>query len=525
MTINNQTYEANLFGEGMVDRNERFSKIKINHIPMMITDKGKLLCIPQTKEMSHVGFTAMTSRGKGMGGLNFLCWEHWLSKRPCIILNDFQSETHENSLACRNNIFNNNRKIINSYPIGLPIVYVYPSYSELQINPTQSLFPKITMTLPAKLIIRNIEYFYKLERAGKYITANREKFEECGDVASIIRLLDEIIPTTGREKAMEGMKIKIRTIFENIFNEKLTGSSTPERPDKLTIKKHGKVIYSFKESSEDEEDYIHGMTLQALMAAGFIPSIQTSEIRGKPWFSAYMAIILESIYKSKSRDDFFKDRDITLYAPEIDKMSQSAENSDKGVKTKEKISLMGTNGRSWRIRIVWDAQNYSKVPEPLTSNTRTLFIGRKANAEEVHELKRDWNISKELESAILSLESSPEKGLFEFVAVTADKFALYDLKNGSLTWTSDPQKGILLPPLCQTKQPGRPLTEVLSQAVNAVTEKLALGNIRQFKPKSEAWKNARRKSMLENNPMKNPETVTKRINTLKANVLEPANLQ
>jgi len=443
-----QVLKARIFGDGMIDRDSRFSKIKINHIPIMITDSGKILCIPQSKEMTHIGLSAMTGKGKGIGGTSLLSMEFWHSKRMCMILNDFQNETHENSLPCLNKTFNQNLRAINTSPISLPAVYVYPSCRDLVIDDTQSLFPHLVMSLPTELVIRNIEYFYELGKAAKYITGYKERFESCGDVEQIKEILEEILPSDGGNRnSFEEMKFKILTIFKNVFDEKLTNSSTPESPDRLSIICKGEEVYS-------------GPTILALIAAGLVPSIQTSEIRGKPWFSPYMSFIVEAIYMAMQKEEFFKDKNLTMYVPEIDKMWKG-ENADGGSKIKEKLSLIGTNGRRAGIRMIWDAQDYDAVPDAIRSNTKTLLVGRKANAEEVRGIKKDFNISKEFEGIILSLESSPEKGRFEFVALTADRFALYDLKDGALTFSSEPQRGTLITPLCQSKQPGRPLASVI----------------------------------------------------------------
>ncbi|MEK6878434.1 MAG: hypothetical protein AABY22_02440 [Nanoarchaeota archaeon] len=437
--------KCRLFGDGMMNRKDRYSEIQINHIPIMITDSGKILCIPQNKETQHIGITGQTGKGKGILNNSLLGMEHYMNKTHCLILNDFQSETHENSLPSMNNIFNENLKVINVKPQGLPIVYVYPSNRSLKINDTELRFPHIKMSLPTESIIRNIEHYYKLDKSAKYVTAYIDKFLECKDLEQIREVLDEILPDKGenKNKVAAEMKFKILASFKNIFDERLCNSVAPEAPAFLNVLNNG-IKYS-------------NMTIQALMFCDFIPSIQTSEIRNKRWFSAYMSYIVENIYRDKYEDEsFLKNNKISMYVPELDKMWKN----DNGELIKTALGLTGTNGRRAGIGLRWDAQDYDSIPDSIRSNTKYLFVLRKANADEVRGIAKDFGVDKNIVEAILHLNTDASKGLFECVALTTDKFILYS-ENGSTTYTSAPQKGRLITPMAQHCKPGYPLSCLL----------------------------------------------------------------
>ena len=143
---------------------------------------------------------------------------------------------------------------------------------------------------------------------------------------------------------------------------------------------------------------------------------------------------------------------------EIDKMWKG----ENGNLIKKSLSLIGTNGRRAGIGLRWDAQDYDSVPDAIRANTRHLFVLRKSDAEEVRGIKSDFNVSKEVAEWILSLVTEPEKGKFECVALTTDKFVLYNLRDGSMGTSSEPQKGRLLTPLAQHKQPGKNLKNLLN---------------------------------------------------------------
>ncbi len=442
----NQMLKSDLFGDGMLNQEDRYSEIKLKHIPLMITDNGKILCLPDNKETTHIGWTAMTGKGKGIGGNTLLGFEHWMKKKMCLVLNDFQQETFEYSLPCMNPTFNENLKAVGVEPMAYPMIYLYPSNKDLILGETEKLFPHLKMSLPTRVIIKGIENYYSLDKSAKYVTGYIDRFVGCKDLEQIEEVLSEILLENFPDqqgKKYEEMKFKIKIVFKNIFDEKITDSASPDAPAFLTIKRGGMEYYNF--------------TVQALLAAGLIPSIQTSEIRSKRWFSAYMSWIVESIYEDKYKDNYLKNKDLSMYVPEIDKMWKG----EGGNLIKKALGLIGTNGRRAGIGLRWDAQDYDAVPDSIRSNTKYLFVLRKSNSQEVAGIKKDFNVDKEVQEWILGLETEPEKGIFECVALTTDRFVLYNLRDGSTTTTSMPQRGRLLTPLAHHKVPGIKISDVI----------------------------------------------------------------
>ena len=444
--------QAELFGSTMFNFEDKYSKININAVPVMITDSNRILCIPTEKELFHIGVTGATGKGKGIVGNNILGWEYWLTKRSCMILNDFQRETFEQSLPCLDKKFQENLKTINAKPTPLPIVYVYPSNKHLEMDEVEILFPHIKMSLPTRSLIQDIEKYYQLGKSGKYFTANIDKFVECRDLEEIDDALKEIIEENVEEyknrKALENMMFKIRTVFKNIFDEMITDNSSPEAPAFINVK-------------NDKGEVYNNLVIQALLFARVIPSIQTSNIRSKTWFSAYMSFIVESIYEDKYRDVFMKDSIVAMYVPEIDKMWKEKE----GKIIKNSLGLIGTNGRRVGIGLRWDAQDYDSVPDSIRSNTPYLFVLRKSDSKEVVGITKDFNMSTEVRDQILSLESNPQKGLFECVALTTSGrgFALYDQRTGRVTYSNSPQKGRLITPMAQHRTLGVLLKDLIQK--------------------------------------------------------------
>ena len=112
--LQNQILKSQIFGEGMLTREDRYSKTTIKHIPIMVAKDERIICLPEYNEMFHIGFTGMTGKGKGIGGNTLLGFEYWIKKREraCMILNDFQRETFEYSFPCLNRKFQDNLRVI-----------------------------------------------------------------------------------------------------------------------------------------------------------------------------------------------------------------------------------------------------------------------------------------------------------------------------------------------------------------------------------------------------------------------------
>lgn len=433
---------------------------------------GKVYCVEVpthllvVRKNNKIAICGNSSKGKGICGNYLLGMFYWYLKMPCLIVNDFQQETFENSLPCFNPVFINNLKLLNLNPMPLPIVYVYPSCRNLQengIKDVEQLFPHIKMCLPTEVVIRNIENFYKLDKSAKYVTGYIEKFLKCKNLEDIDSTVDEILEENfpqedGKRggKKFEEMKFKIRTIFKNIFDEQISDTMAP--PDAysyLNIKRNGLSDFY------NTDGFYNNLTIQSLMALNLIPSIQTGDIQNERWFSAYMTFIIKSIYEDKFKNNYFQNRLLIMYCPEIDKLWDKASGMDKGGLIKGIMSKVGTNGRRAGIILVWDTQLYNQVPEKIRTNTPFLFVLRKGNDDEVKEIKKDYGCNKDVVEWMLHLNTEPEKGLFECVAFTTRRFILYNPRDGTFSETSEPQRGRLITPLSQHKRPGYPIENVI----------------------------------------------------------------
>ncbi len=431
--VTNNELMVRAFGMGMVNPQTRFKKLIVKDIPLMVTQDEQLLCIPNTPEAKHIGITGMTGTCKSLLLNALLSWDYWLMERSCINLNDFQKESFEQSLPTDS--FLPILKKINMEPCPTPMIYVFPSTETLQVEKKDRRFPLIKMTLPIEEVIKNIEYYYKLDKSKVYLGNLMEELVECNSIGEIRAVIEGNIP---EKHAM--MRYKLMNIFESLFNNNMLNVSVPEAP-------------AFLEYENKYKGRYYNFTIQTLMRAGLVPSIQTSDLRNQEYFSAYMSFLVSSIYKDQFNDPYFKNKTISLFVDEIDKLWLGYN----GEIIKKSLKLIGTNGRAARIGLRWSTQHYSQIPDHIRGNTKYLFVSRKSHAKEVNEIRRDFNIPKSMDKDILNLKIDAKKGVFEIVALTTERFILYDIMTGKKTYSSGAQKGYLIPPIAMHHRPDNPI--------------------------------------------------------------------
>jgi len=364
---------------------------------------------------------------------SLLSWDYWHIGRKCINLNDFQKETFEWGLPTESFIEILNK--INTSPCPTPLVYVFPSTRTLQLEDKDKRFPLLKITLPIEEVIKNVENYYSLDKSKVYLGNLMDKLIDCNSIGEIRSIFDEDIP-----KKHIFMKYKLMNIFESLFNNNMLNVSVPEAP-------------AFLEYSDKSGRRYYNLSIQTLLRAGFVPSIQTSDLRNQEYFSAYMSFIVESIYRNQYEDSYFKNQTLSLFVDEIDKLWPG----HNGNLVKTSLNLIGTNGRSARIGLRWSTQHYEQVPDQIRGNTKYLFVSRKSDAKEVNEIRRDFDIPKSLDKDILNLKIDRERGIFEMIALTTEKFVLYDLATGKISYSSEAHKGYLIPSPARHHRPNVPI--------------------------------------------------------------------
>lgn len=437
--ITGNEIKTRVLGAGFMNPNTRYQKKLVDDIPLMISG-NYLVCIPKTDEVRHVGIIGMTGSCKSLFVNAQLSYRYWLQNRACAYINDFQRETFEWNLECKNEEFIKVFSLIGLNPCPTPLVFVFPSTKTLVIDSKEEKFPTIKMTIPVDYAIKNIEQFHNLDRSKLYLGNIKEELIQCTSMQEIKEVLEETFPDkdeSGNKTSMRGMRFKMLNVFDDLFKNKMLNVSSPESP-------------AYLEYRRGDEKYIN-TTIQTIMRAGLVPSIQTSDLCNQDFFSPYMAFIVNTIYENQYYDNYFKKVTVNLFIDEIAKLWG---NKDNGNIIRSVIGLIGTNGRMARIELIWATQHYDQIPRvQIRSNTKYLIVARQPDSKAVLEIKKDFAIPKELADEMVNLKSEPDKGLFEVIFLCNEKYVLYDLTNGNKTESREPRKGFLVPPVASHRTP------------------------------------------------------------------------
>lgn len=411
---------------GYIDTDKKWKNITIESIPIMITEDNQLLCIPNSKEAKTIGVLGKTGSCKSLLLNSLLFWEHFLLKRSCVNLNDFQSQTQFQSFKSKS--FKHMRAKINAQPYPLPIVYLYPSSQNLQVLKKDKKFPHLTIALPIKELISNIKYYYKLDRSAVYLENLEEELLKCDTFEELINVIEENIP----EKQNKAMRFKLISILKALDNSKISDVSNIDSHAYLRLK-------------NNEIEGYNNLALISILRAGLIPSLQTSTLWTENHFAPYMAFLINSIYSNQDGNDlYFRNKMVPLY---IDEIHRLWENQEGGDLIKKSLNQVSTNGRAYRLPLRYSSQHYNKLTTQIKANTKYLFISKINDDSEIRSIAKDFDIPKLMRKEIPKLIVEPNREIFELIAATSENkgFLLIDLENGKHTFTSEPQKGRLIP--------------------------------------------------------------------------------
>jgi len=427
--------------EVWLDKEDKEVKVNIEGIPIMISDKGEIICLPDLRDCPVIQVTGQRGSGKTTLLHNILDRMHKKysgyspqqsrqSQKMFCWLNDRQGDTltyyKPNYIHSPDN-YPRELNILNEKPRPLPMVYLYPNTRTLIYEKEIDNFK---MSIPYKEILENSEDYYKLEKSGFYLKnmikdlINLKSFNEIFAYFEALKEEKEESKSTKKESKeyISNMLYKLSTFFSYIIREKIIDINEDESIAELEI------------------DGIKLNPIIAFASAGAIPSVLTSDLMNKKYFHSLMRYYIEQIFSAQEK--YFKDREIWVFIDELQELC-SDEN------TKESLNRLVSQGRPQRIATVASTINYTKIPDPIRVNAQYLFTFRHNDKREVNEIIGNWNLKESDKVKIMGLKKH------QIMAVTSEYFIVY--KNGK-KFTSEElgyEKifGKSLPPLSKHKAP------------------------------------------------------------------------
>ncbi len=398
-------------------------KIKIDDLPILITNDGTVVCIKKRDEVSSICIVGESGRGKSLL-LHQLCeglYYHWGDN--VAIMNDYGSETLSWSEPQNNVDFIKESFKVNILPTSLPMVYLFPNTNTLDLDEEILKYKNyVRVTLPIKEVLNNLSYYFKsivpefeLGQSTIYAQELKDSFLECETTEDIFEVIDNGILD---DRSLRGVKQKIRTAFKSIFEEEILNITNPDAPSFLKM-----------------EGFLNN-PVSTILYSQAIPSLMTGDLAQKKYRSAVISYYVNSIFKNQQLPEFI-DKKTYLVFDELTTICSTEDRTENPCKAS--IINVVARGRINRLGIIYATQFYNKIPHEIKSAKMSYcVIFRQTTKAIARDVCKDFNLPDD------SVERLQRLNSFECIAVTNEEFVCY---KGDKKWqTREAYRGRLIPP-------------------------------------------------------------------------------
>jgi len=412
-------------GKSFVDDKDRFKKIIIEDLPVLLCEDGSICCIPKGTEVFSSAIAGGSGTGKTLLANRMISGLYWQWKVNVAILNDVSEETYKWSepMSCKE--FNNfNKCYLNQTPVPSPLTYVYPNTNTLELD-REKLKTKsyVRVVMPFKEVVNNLQFYlagvnrdFELGKSGSYVSLLSEELAECESPSQVKEVLNSGLPGSDG-KSFQAMRIKILTAFENLLKEEILDVTNPECHAYLRLHKP-KFISN---------------PLSVLMKAGAIPSLVTSDLVGKKYKGEIFSYFINAIFENNTED--FPGEQTYLFFDELKDVCESDADS-----SARAIGRVAQRGRIKNVGLIYATQFYSKIPKSVKgAKLNYCFAFQHSDSKIIDEIGRDFDLERDVKKQIKTLKK------FEVIGMTNTHFVFY---RGREKWIDDkPVRGQIFFPL------------------------------------------------------------------------------
>jgi len=396
--------------EKMVEENPNLSN---TDLPIAISRLGEIVCLEKPRTALSIGIVGIRQYGKtlGMYSLADLMWWFWGMRIG--FMNEGLGICFDHINKNKVPFFKNKLDILGLNPEGLPLVFCYPSTTDVSLA---GVHPEFKISIPWVEFFKEPEKFCNLKESRKYLVEIDEDLKECVDMDGIREVFE-----------MANMPKQSKMSLLGIINE-LAKSKI------FDVDSDGHSLFKLKNSVAGvfPEQELH--PLIALLKVGLMPCLITTNLKSFKYEQQVYSYYLWLIWHSKEKGGVLRDEPIMLMIDELNEV-QSA-NKEILIKLIREGANMGTGG----ISMAWCAQNYTLIDTSIRTNTTMGIIFRQSH-EEAQAIKKEFALTNYWADRIKSLEK------MECLLVTKDHFKIYNPASGQYYTTKEPVLAELIPPL------------------------------------------------------------------------------
>ncbi|MBU0959449.1 MAG: hypothetical protein KKB31_05885 [Nanoarchaeota archaeon] len=406
---------------------ERWKKMEITDIPVMLSHRGEIVCIPKESEVFSCAIVGSSGKGKSLIANRLVgsLYHQW--GYNVAVMNDLSEETYKWSEPMKRGQFNEfNDTYIHQPPVESPITYVFPNTTSIKVPDFVKKKSYVKIVLPFNEILDNLGFYlggvcpdFDLGKSGMYVNELKEELLECDSPTQVKEVLEELLPS---EKGFKAMGIKIRTAFNALIKEEILDITNPECHAYLKLREEGYISNPFS----------------VLMKAKAIPSFITSDLRTKKYKSEVFAYYINAILKNHLRE--FPGEKTFLFFDELREVCERDDNP-----AARAIGSVAARGRINNVGLIYATQFYDKIPPYVKGAKLNYCFAFAHNSSKIlNELASDFDLDKKTKERIKRLKT------FEVIAMTNNKFVCYF--DGDRYETTKPIRGTIFYPLADHLQ-------------------------------------------------------------------------
>ena len=383
-------------------------------LPFAVSKQGEIVCIEKIKTAIKIGLVGETQTGKSTALYSMADIMRWWWRFKIGFMNEGLSICYDHLHKNRVPVFAKKHKLLGMQPMGLPLVFCYPSVEDLELP---GIKPELKITVPFKEFLKDPRLFCDLGKSSKHLAKLKPELKGLESFEEIDVKIEESDMPGNSKKALSSAinELSEAKLFD--LNNNPHSNLIVKRMEKLTVK----------------EDYDLN-PLVALMKADLIPCLMTSKLAGNKYEEKVFNFYLKAIWHSKEKGGPLRDSPIALFIDELNQVQGN--NREILIKMVREGANMGAGG----ISMMWCAQNYLLIDQVIRNNTTIGFIFRQTG-EDATAIGKRYCLNK------YWVDRIPQLQKFECLLVTKDRFKLYNPSTGKVYYSEEPILAEILPPL------------------------------------------------------------------------------
>lgn len=424
-----------LFSEWLSKPLTHSQKVRIKELPVMITDDGKLLCIPQDENLvPKILIVGKSGKGKSFAMNSLLGRVVYCFKDRVGLLNDSLDQFYDLMLENDSTEMSYTLERIGNKPKNLPVINLYMSGPNITIKYAKELI-SYRLVVSMKEFLTAYGFWTKniptwsLDKPQSYLTKDvinhihksrtikdlKEKLYECIDMED--------------KKSKSSMIYKWLGKFENIFRDEFTDNLFMHEPTTspywTLVRRDGKKIVSHP--------------FLVCMEAGLVPVVNNFMVKTKPVAKKQMVSLIYKITEHQMNQGKDK-RQMWVFVDELrDFLGR------KGDELYEALDYLFTQGRFLRLGFCGNVQEYSKLSKGMKSNSTHLIIFEMQTDDERKAIGKDYSLTKS------QLQEMGVLKKFQCLFTTKEKIVIYDIEGRRQVKEGGLYRGKILPPLSTHK--------------------------------------------------------------------------